>query len=119
MSSEKLTREQIKRIVEEVVDQVVGTEEQYQKQERDFLDRMRTWYVGNFSDSQHNTKAYVEISENGYKLSCNGDAVLLFVILKLGMIEALKLRYSIDGDKFSCDINELIKKYLVDKKQEV
>lgn len=119
MRNEKLTREQIKRIVEEVVDQVVGTEEQYQEQEQNSLNELRTWYIGDFSDSQHNIKAYVEISENGYKLSCNGDAVLLFVILKLGMIEALKLRYSIDGDKFSCDINELIKKYLVDKKQEV
>ena len=114
MRNENLTREQIKRIVEEVVDQVIGAEEQ------NSLNELRTWYIGDFKHSQDNLKAYVEISDNdGYKLSCNRDALVLYVILKLGMIEALKLRYIIDGDKFSCDINELIKKYLVDKKQEV
>ena len=105
MSSEKLTREQIKRIVEEVVDQVVGTEEQYQEQEQNSLNEFRTWYIGDFKHSQDNLKAYVEISDNdGYKLSCNRDALVLYVTLMLGMIESLKLRYeNIDSDELEKD----------------
>lgn len=108
MRNENLTREQIKRIVEEVVDQVVGTEEQYQEQE------LRTWYIGDFKHSQDNLKAYVEISDNdGYKLSCNRDALVLYVILLLGMIESLKLRYeNIDSDELQNLVENAIDEYI-------
>lgn len=108
MQNENLTREQIKRIVEEVVDQIVGTEEQYQEQE------LRTWYFGDFKHSQDNLKAYVEISDNdGYKLSCNRDALVLYVILLLGMIESLKLRYeNIDSDELQNLVENAIDEYI-------
>ena len=108
MKNENLTREQIKRIVEEVVDQVVGTEEQYQEQE------LITWYFGDFKHSQDNLKAYVEISDNdGYKLSCNRDALVLYVILLLGMIESLKLRYeNIDSDELLSLVENAIDEYI-------
>lgn len=114
MSSEKLTREQIKRIVEEVVDQVVGTEEQYQEQEQNSLNEFRTWYIGDFKRSQDNLKAYVEISDNdGYKLSCNKDALVLYVALMLGMIESLKLRYeNIDSDELLSLVENAIDEYI-------
>lgn len=108
MKNENLTREQIKRIVEEVVDQVVGIEEQYQEQE------FRTWYIGDFKHSQDNLKAYVEISDNdGYKLSCNKDALVLYVALMLGMIESLKLRYeNIDSDELLSLVENAIDEYI-------
>ena len=114
MSNENLTREQIKRIVEEVVDQVVGTEEQYQEQEQNSLNELRTWYIGDFKHSQDNLKAYVEISDNdGYKLSCNKDALVLYVALMLGMIESLKLRYeNIDSDELLNLVENVIDEYI-------
>lgn len=113
MRNENLTREQIKRIVEEVVDQVVGTEEQYQEQEQNSLNELRTWYIGDFKHSQDNLKAYVEIGNDGYKLSCNIDALILYVTLKLGMIESLKLRYeNIDSDKLLDLVDNAIDEYI-------
>lgn len=108
MRNENLTREQIKRIVEEVVDQVIGAEEQ------NSLNELRTWYIGDFKHSQDNLKAYVEISDNdGYKLSCNRDALVLFVTLMLGMIESLKLRYeNIDSDELLDLVDNAIDEYI-------
>lgn len=108
MKNENLTREQIKRIVEEVVDQVIGAEEQ------NSLNELRTWYIGDFKHSQDNLKAYVEISDNdGYKLSCNTDALVLYVTLMLGMIESLKLRYeNIDSDELLNLVENAIDEYI-------
>lgn len=119
MRNENLTREQIKRIVEEVVDQVVGTEEQYQAQKQDSSNCLITWTIDEFDGFNSRNKAIVEVSTGGYKLSCTGDEYMLLTILMNGITKILKIINKDSNVKgFYNEMSSIVGKYLNYKKQE-